>query len=175
MAKTVVSTNRRRNTLTSDRCSICGEIRDAALYEEHHLAGNHEGATITLCLNCHKVAEHKKEYHAPNIYEKSRTPYDKSCAYILGVGDIAIMHGEMLLQSHGLYVEHVSNTSDEQTALKVKTAKPLYFLGVFLSNAPVIIRNFINKIAKDRELANVINQLIQKFAELQKDGETDEN
>ena len=162
MIKTVVSNDRKKKTLTLCHCPACGEWLTPALKEVHHLIGNSEGGTITVCLNCHKIIEQKKEYWNSALSEKDRTPYQKSLAYVISIGDLCTIHGERLLMFYKSQSEHF--TSDEhETYLFI--IKPIRYIGLFLKNTPVIIRTFVNQIADDKEFEELVNRIITKIKE----------
>ncbi|MEN6351210.1 MAG: hypothetical protein ABFD08_17675 [Syntrophomonas sp.] len=75
------------------KCQICGETDltmltsgASSLLEEHHIAGHHEGDTITLCLNCHhKLTDPQLDWPS-ELFDDERSPEKQAIAFFMGIG-----------------------------------------------------------------------------------------
>jgi hypothetical protein len=163
MVKTITSNVRKSATLNSDRCFMCGENRIPALraMEEHHVIGNKEGLTITICQNCHKVFEHNKEYWNNDLLAKNRGSFRKTLAYIMFVADFMKMHGEQLINWYDEVEEY--NLDSEITILNCKISAHgiIQAIGILMINLSKIIQTTVNGISADKETEDSLNTCIE--------------
>jgi len=90
-------TQRKINELgcRNPKCQICGETDPAMLtrqkslfLEEHHIAGNHEGDTIIVCLNCHaKLTDNQLDW-PEGLFAENKTPEMVSVGFLFGLAAI---------------------------------------------------------------------------------------
>lgn len=167
MIKTSTSNERKLATLQANHCKMCGENRVPALMnmEAHHVIGNQEGRTITICQNCHKVFEQKKEGWNRSILEKSRKPYFKLLAYVMFACDYVAMHGEQLLNYYNLIEEHNPNEVIEFNERPEKANWILYVIGSLMVNVSNLVKNKTNNAATDNETEKKVMKFWNEFVE----------
>lgn len=82
---------------TNPSCLTCGETEITALssvkldsklkklLEEHHIAGGHNGESITVCRNCHaKLSDNQLDWFEGTL-KSDRTPEMKAVAFFMGL------------------------------------------------------------------------------------------
>lgn len=84
---------RRLGTQTPS-CVTCGES-DAAVLEQHHIAGNkHSDDVSIVCANCHRKLSNKQRDHDRSTSRKTVGPLGGLGHYLLGLADLFAMIAE---------------------------------------------------------------------------------
>ena len=98
---------RKINELGIDaHCVLCGEKSVTVLekikfnnlpqkansfFEEHHIAGCHEGETLTICRNCHAQLTDEQLDYPERLLQKNREPEMKAISFFMGISGILFL------------------------------------------------------------------------------------
>jgi hypothetical protein len=149
---------------------MCGENRIPALkaMEKHHVIGNKEGLTITICQNCHKVFEHNKEYWNDDLLAKNRNSLKKALAYIMFLSDFMKMHGEQLINWYNEAKQYNLDSQIKILNFTTSTNEIIHTIGILLLNLSEIIQDTVNNTKNidqktEDSLNTCIEDLLSKF------------